>query len=172
MKGHVIAFLLAVTATACSGARGETPETARGTTGQGGVLDISHGWKFRTGDDPEWSKPSYDDSAWADIELGKPGERLGDADYDGYAWYRARLHVPAHFKDSADFRQCRRLLLTLGWINAVDQTWFNGKSIAGPTKGNALAHHDRCRPEEAEVLSDVRVAGAGFLYSRLYLQER
>ncbi len=129
MNRWAVALLVLLASSACGGASGRTPRTALGTTGQGAVLDISKAWKFRAGDDPEWSRPEHDDSEWADVELGKPGEGLGGADYDGYAWYRAKLTVPARFQDSADFQQCRRLLLSLGWINAVDQTWFNGKTV-------------------------------------------
>ncbi len=128
MKNRLFRFLLVVGVTGCGvqdAAVGQTP----GQTGSVAPLDISQGWKFRIGDDSKWSEATWDDAGWEIIELGKPGKALGGEAYDGYAWYRAKLYIPAHFKDSADFRQGRRLLLTLGWINAVDETWFNGTTV-------------------------------------------
>lgn len=68
-------------------------------------------WRFRTGDDPRWADPGTDDSAWDTIDLtAAPGSHDGDVGlpdyvggwmahghpgYDGYAWYRRTVTVPA-----------------------------------------------------------------------------
>ena len=147
MKNCVITFLLAVIATGCGGVPDTALAQTPGKTAKVNTLDISKSWKFRTGDDSKWSELTCDDSGWDDIELGKPGDVLGGEAYDGYAWYRAKLRVPAHFKESADFRQCRKLLLSLGWINAVDQTWFNGTTV-GQTGSFDTVRGERPRARE------------------------
>ena len=63
------------------------------------AVELTGPWKFRTGDDPAWSQPDFDDSGWEDIDLtpdSSTGLALGwtahgHKGYSGYAWYR--LHV-------------------------------------------------------------------------------
>jgi hypothetical protein len=64
-------------------------------------------WKFTTGDDPAWSQPGFDDSAWSTVDMTPPTShshpgrtsRLpgwtarGYPDYSGYAWYRLTVNV-------------------------------------------------------------------------------
>jgi hypothetical protein len=57
-------------------------------------------WRFRTGDNPAYSQPDFDDSDWASMDLtpapGTPGvgwTRLGYPGYSGFAWYRLRVDV-------------------------------------------------------------------------------
>jgi hypothetical protein len=73
------------------------------------VVTLNGPWKFRTGDDPNWSSPATDDSAWGNIDLtAKPAKgRLepgnppltsgwttrGFKDYVGVAWYRMTVTV-------------------------------------------------------------------------------
>jgi hypothetical protein len=68
-------------------------------------------WRFHTGDDPRWSLPSFDDSAWETVDLTPaPGSHDGDVGlpgyvpgwwqrghkgYTGYAWYRLDVVVDA-----------------------------------------------------------------------------
>jgi cephalosporin-C deacetylase-like acetyl esterase len=92
-------------------------------------LDLSRGWTFRLGDDVSWSRPSVKDEGWKSIRVGRPWEREGHANHDGYAWYRLRLHIPTTLRRHADFRHFGVLKLSLGRIDDVDQTWMNGKLI-------------------------------------------
>ncbi len=86
-----------------------------------GYIDLNGTWRFRF--DPEdegmahrWYSPCYDDSDWRQVEVPLPwdlydtpdfgtydGRRYGQgtAFYDGYAWYRKRVHVPAGWKHKA-----------------------------------------------------------------------
>ncbi|HWY34848.1 MAG TPA: hypothetical protein VNX68_09390, partial [Nitrosopumilaceae archaeon] len=54
-------------------------------------IAIMNGWKFKTGDQPEWSSPKINDSSWSPIEIGKAWEVQGYSNYNGFAWYR--LHI-------------------------------------------------------------------------------
>lgn len=68
-------------------------------------------WRFHIGDDPSWANPDADDSAWETIDLSAPASSHdgdvglpnyvggwmahGHPDYQGYAWYRRIVTVPA-----------------------------------------------------------------------------
>lgn len=91
--------------------------------------DISKGWKFKLGDNGSWSAPALDDSDWLPIRAGISWEKQGFADYDGYAWYRLHIDIPASLRKAPSFGRHQSLSVTLGKIDDVDQTWFNGKVI-------------------------------------------
>ncbi|MGI9240868.1 MAG: acetylxylan esterase [Verrucomicrobiales bacterium] len=93
------------------------------------VLDISDGWKFRTGDGADHSRIELDESAWRPIETGRGWEDQGYPDYDGYAWYRLRFTVPEEWKEHDSFIERGALAVDLGRIDDVDETWFNGVKI-------------------------------------------
>ncbi len=49
------------------------------------------------GDDPRWADPSFDDSSWPTVTLGKTLAEQGFETYAGYAWYRLRVQ-PEQFR--------------------------------------------------------------------------
>jgi drug/metabolite transporter superfamily protein YnfA len=55
------------------------------------TLPLSGTWQFHVGDNPAWASPSYDDSAWEPIEVGRSWEGQGHRNYTGFAWYRRQL---------------------------------------------------------------------------------
>ncbi|NQT25320.1 acetylxylan esterase [candidate division KSB1 bacterium] len=89
-------------------------------------LSIEDGWKMKKGDNADWIKPDFDDSGWKPIQVGKTWENAGYSEYDGYAWYRIRFIIPKRaFKGlKHDF-----LSISLGFIDDVDVTYFNGEEI-------------------------------------------
>jgi cephalosporin-C deacetylase len=84
-------------------------------------------WKFKTGDNPEWASPAFNDSGWGTITPGIVWEQQGFPAYDGYAWYRATFTIPSKFKKDAE--TYGGLSLQLGKIDDVDFTYFNGDLI-------------------------------------------
>lgn len=50
-------------------------------------------WRFRTGDNPLWAAPEYDDSGWEKIRAEKPWREQGHEGYTGFAWYRRRISI-------------------------------------------------------------------------------
>ncbi|MFP5235256.1 MAG: SpoIIE family protein phosphatase [Acidobacteriota bacterium] len=52
-------------------------------------------WRFHPGDDPRWADASFDDSGWSLLKGGKSWDRQGFRGLSGFAWYRARLVIPA-----------------------------------------------------------------------------
>ena len=106
--GIVMATLLtlaAVIADLASGGRPDPPTLRAAAT----TLDGA--WRFHTGDEPRWANANTDDSDWETIDMtASPGSHDGDVglpDYvggwmahghpgfDGYAWYRRAVTVPA-----------------------------------------------------------------------------
>jgi hypothetical protein len=75
------------------------------------MVALTGPWKFRTGDNPAWANPDFDDSGWENVDLTPkagafdpnaglsgyvPGwTAKGHPGYWGYAWYRIRVQVSA-----------------------------------------------------------------------------
>lgn len=97
-------------------------------------------WQFQVGDDPRWSLPDFDDSAWETVDLtpapgahdgdvGLPGyvsgwNRRGHAGYTGYAWYRLKVTV-----DSDGHTPLALAGPTL--VDSTYQLYVNGKLLGG-----------------------------------------
>lgn len=79
-------------------------------------------WKFHTGDDPGWSEPSFDDSKWGEIMVPGYWETQGYRGYDGFGWYRLTFDLPDEFADES-------MILLLGKIDDIDETYLNGRRI-------------------------------------------
>ncbi len=86
-------------------------------------------WKFKTGDDTAWAAVSFDDSGWNEIIPGTVWESQGYPGYDGFAWYRASVDIPAELRAVAE--KYGGLSLKLGKIDDVDFTYFNGGLVGG-----------------------------------------
>ena len=73
------------------------------------AADLFGPWRFRTGDNPAWVQPAFDDTGWEQVDLHAPDDpphpelgtsgfapgwtAAGHAKYSGYAWYRLRVNV-------------------------------------------------------------------------------
>ena len=93
------------------------------------ALPIEEGWRIQKGDNPAWSQPNFDDSAWKAIIVGQPWEKGGLPKYDGYAWYRLKLMIPSTLDKNALAEKYQKLLLNLGKIDDADTTFFNGVKV-------------------------------------------
>jgi hypothetical protein len=92
------------------------PQTVRPVDGQSIALGqatarLDGPWRFHAGDNPAWSKASFDDSEWEKVSLaaaaGSHDADVGLSGYvtgwgarghlglSGYGWYRLHLHVDA-----------------------------------------------------------------------------
>lgn len=84
-------------------------------------------WKFITGDNESYALPSFDDSNWKSISPETVWEKQGYANYDGFAWYRVKVVIPSSLRKDAE--RYGGFVLSLGKIDDVDFTWFNGELI-------------------------------------------
>ena len=73
---------------------------------------------------PGWASPSLDQSAWKVMRLPGIWEEAGLPDFDGVVWFRRVVDVPADWAG-------RDLVVSLGPIDDVDTTFFNGVAIGG-----------------------------------------
>src|SRR5580698_8142896 len=97
-----------------------------GLTRISGLLQASFcmSWCEHDGDQPEWSRPEFDDSAWNIVDL----DDLGPA-RQGWRWYRRRINF------GPDQRELR-LLLAGG--DGTYELFVNGIPVAGPTLRSSL----------------------------------
>lgn len=141
------------------------------------AIAIPDTWRFAT--DPHdqglaegWANAGFDDGSWRDVRLGRAWEEaIGP--YDGFAWYRARVAVPAELPAG-------RLALRFGGVDEEAWVYFNGELIGertvkstGKTVGeiweepfDVTVPREKLRPGEDNLLA-VRVhdsAYAGGLY--------
>src|SRR5262249_15293684 len=65
-----------------------------------------------------------DESAWSKVTMPATWEQHGLADFDGLAWYRRTLDVPAVWAGKA-------LVVELGAIDDRDTAFWNGARIGG-----------------------------------------
>ena len=96
------------------------------------ILNLEAGWKFKTGDDLNWAAKDLNDSSWSDILPGRNWEDQGFEDYNGFAWYRVKFHLPLVLKKNSSFKDS--LVIFLGKIDDNDQTYLNGRLIGQNNK--------------------------------------
>lgn len=87
------------------------------------MVELPADWMFERGDDPTWSDPDFDDSAWETAELPASWEEHADYTEDFvYGWYRQTVTVPQEWEG-------RPLRIILGQIDDADKSFFNGELI-------------------------------------------
>jgi len=96
------------------------------------VISLDKSWKFKTGNNPDWAKPTTDDSKWDSISTEKCWESQGYKDYDGYAWYRIKVIIPTSLKENSYLKDSIRFIL--GKINDDDQFYLSGALIGENNK--------------------------------------
>jgi hypothetical protein len=87
-------------------------------------INLSGTWKFILGDKMAYAEKNWDDSDWKSVQVPDKWENQGYRDYDGYAWYRNKVKIPASLKSKG-------ILLRLGKIDDVDRVYFNGVFLQG-----------------------------------------
>lgn len=85
-------------------------------------VDLSGEWLFAAGDERQRKTAEYDDRSWKRIMVPMYWEYQGFPDYDGFAWYRRQLVIPPELNGQP-------LLLVLGYINDVDEVYWNGELV-------------------------------------------
>jgi phosphoserine phosphatase RsbU/P len=91
------------------------------TTNREPVASLDGLWRFHPGDDPRWSEPGFDDSAWPLLRSDQPWSEQGYPGMSGFAWYRFSLLVPAAHQ---------ALALDLAPTMTSWQTFVDGKIVA------------------------------------------
>jgi hypothetical protein len=94
------------------------------TQWRSGLIELNQGWREHDGDETEWSRPEFDDSAWNTGDL----EDLGPA-RQGSHWYRRRVNF------GPDQHELR-LLIAGG--DGTYELFVNGIRVLGPTLRSSL----------------------------------
>jgi Glycosyl hydrolases family 2, sugar binding domain len=81
-------------------------------------------WRLTKGYDPAWQNPAFDDSRWPSVKVPAYWDSQGLQEYDGYGCYRLHFRVPPEATS-------RNLVLLLGKIDDLDETYLNGERIGG-----------------------------------------
>ena len=79
-------------------------------------------WKFKRGDSEQWKNPEFDDHTWKEIFVPAVWETQDYSNYDGFAWYRLHFDMPKEYAQD-------ELILLLGMIDDLDETYINGEKI-------------------------------------------
>lgn len=91
------------------------------------VVDLKEEWKFSILGSEKWESADFDDSKWESIKVPSSWEQQGYNGYDGYGYYRKTINIDSELKNQF-------LYLFLGYVDDVDEVYFNGKQI-GRTGG-------------------------------------
>jgi sialate O-acetylesterase len=86
------------------------------------ILDLQTDWKFTIGDREEYADVNYDDRTWENVRVPSAWEDEGFLSYNGFAWYRYSF-------DGSKLNELGNLTLNLGYIDDVNETYFNGELI-------------------------------------------
>jgi Stage II sporulation protein E (SpoIIE) len=129
-----VALLVFSCAAACSAAdAGSRPDTLV-VSGLGtGTVELGGLWEFKTGDDPAWASPQYDDSQWKRLRVDRFYARQGFSGYNGYAWYRRHID----FEAARAGQKVVLLVAPIGGTDAHEQPYeiyWNGVLIGGGGK--------------------------------------
>lgn len=100
-------------------------------------FNLSGSWKFSTGDELTWKEPNFDDNNWKNILVPGSWESRGYKNYDGFAWYRKSVKIPANLAN-------KKLVLVLGKIDDIDEVYINGKLVGstGSMYGTPISFND------------------------------
>ncbi|MBN7796121.1 sensor domain-containing diguanylate cyclase [Parahaliea mediterranea] len=91
-------------------------------------MRIESGWRFQPGDNPAWSSPGHDDSAWRQVDFP---HRWGPADADPgaryFGWYRLHLRL----EDRGRAGDLEHLAVRLGSMLSAYEFYAGGKRLGG-----------------------------------------
>lgn len=107
------------------------------------IVTFPEFWKFKTGDNEQWSNPTLDDSKWEELLVPAKWDFQGYRDYDGFAWYRVTFDFPS----SAGKED---LVLMLGRIDDIDEAYLNGEKIGSTGRIRSNGTVSRIREEYLE----------------------
>lgn len=88
-----------------------------------GTVSLDGPWRFHPGDDPAWSSPQFDDSAWEQLSADRPWGAQGHARLTGFAWYRCSIELTAAPGVPPEFS------LLLSRVEDAYEVYWNGSLI-------------------------------------------
>ncbi len=135
------------------------------------IMDVPEDWKFKT--DPQavsekeqWFARDFNDAPWETIKVGKFWEHQGHKDYDGIAWYRRKLTLPASLTG-------KKVLFAFGAADENALVYIDGKLAGkydiGPHGWDKrfvldLTEHVKPGVEQVYAIRVIDAVGAGGLW--------
>jgi sialate O-acetylesterase len=107
-------------------------------------IPLTGPWKFRTGDDPAWASPAFDDRPWQSVAVPAYWETQGHKEYDGFGWYRTRFRVPA-------WTEGKTMILLLGRIDDLDEAYLNGERVGRTGKASDFGAYGQYLEEYSQL---------------------
>lgn len=108
-------------------------------------------WRFSTGDNRDFAKPGFDDSAW------KPATLKHKWKCAGYAWFRARVSIPPTINGTN----------TAG--EAVGLKWNAGDGGECYVDGNLFCRYDNDHPALIVLSRSAKAGDSAFVAVRVYM---
>ncbi len=123
-------------------------------------------WLFSIGINDDWLSPSYDDSNWEKIRVPSAWEDQGFNGYNGYAFYRKKFTISSELKN-------RMLYLNMGYIDDVDEVYFNGRKI-GSTGSFPPNYHTAYNAERVYYIPEeiIKFDGVNVIAVKVYDTEQ
>lgn len=84
-------------------------------------------WEGLNFDDSKCPDKNYDDSSWKTMKLPVLWQNTPDGQFNGAVWFRKSIQIPKTWVGS-------ELVLHLGPIDDMDETWVNGTKVGGILK--------------------------------------
>lgn len=130
------------------------------------LQSLKGSWKFSIGLNEEWVSPKFNDNDWETIKAPSPWENQGYNGYNGYAFYRKKINIPSNFKG-------RMLYLNMGYIDDVDEVYFNGHKI-GSTGGFPPDYNTAYNAERIYYIpeQDINFDGSNLIAVKVYDSEQ
>ena len=130
------------------------------------LQSLKGSWKFSIGLNEEWVSPKFNDSDWETIKAPSPWENQGYNGYNGYAFYRKKINIPSNYKG-------RMLYLNMGYIDDVDEVYFNGHKI-GSTGGFPPDYNTAYNAERIYYIpeQDINFDGSNLIAVKVYDSEQ
>lgn len=129
------------------------------------VLEFPDRWKFKIGDKDEWKNSDFNDDNWDQLIVPAKWDFQGYRNYDGYAWYRVTFNAPSNYQNE-------RLVLMLGMIDDVDETYLNGEQIGKTGRvrrdGSISTDNDYIKMRGYDIPKSLLKANKNILAVRVY----
>lgn len=103
---------------------------------------------------------AFDDGAWPQMEIPATWEFGGLPGFDGLVWFRKTVEIPATWAG-------RDLVLRLGPVDEIDDTFFNGVRVGGMGSFEPLVVDFWAKPREYVIPGHLVVAGPNVLSARV-----
>ncbi len=117
----------------------------------GEIISLEGEWFFKTdpkntGVKDKWFSSNYSVDDWQKIETGKFWDEQGYADYDGYAWYKNDIFIPANWAG------CEPGIM-FGGVDDAYELFINGRRV-GAFGSMSCESTSMCRTITACLLGD------------------